>query len=118
MERNWIRDVTALAVPRVGRVEPTGDVALPYRLLDADSVEVASVVSEFLRDMLGNDASTGSLRSYCYELLGWFRFLLCTRQADMPRLEAAPGVCAMAHAMFGILGSSGRRPLMPMSGYR
>jgi len=74
MESAWIRDVTVLVVPRVGRVDATGDVALPYRLLDADGVEVASV-SEFLRDMSSNDASVGSLRSYCYELLAWFRFL-------------------------------------------
>ncbi len=74
MESDRIRDVAALVVPRVGRVDPTGGVALPYRLLDADGVEV-TCVSEYLHDMLSNDASPGSLRSYCYELLAWFRFL-------------------------------------------
>lgn len=69
-----LRDVTALAVPRVGRVEKTGNPTLPYRLLDADGTEVAAV-SEFLRDMLANDDSPTSLHSYAYELLAWFRFL-------------------------------------------
>ena len=81
MESDRIRDVAALEIPRVGRVDPTNDAALPYRLLDADGVEVVCV-SEFLHDMLGNDATPGSLRSYCYELLAWFRFLLCTCQAS------------------------------------
>ncbi|WP_232789014.1 hypothetical protein [Streptomyces odonnellii] len=73
-ERTELRDVTALAVPRVGRVEETGDPALPFRLLDGDGVEV-SAVSEFLLDMLADDDSPASLRSYAYELLAWFRFL-------------------------------------------
>lgn len=53
-----LRDVTALAVPRVGRVEGTGDPSLPYRLLDRDGIEVAAV-SEFLLDMLADDDSCG-----------------------------------------------------------
>ncbi|MGY4920736.1 hypothetical protein ACWD9K_37330 [Streptomyces sp. 900116325] len=69
-----LRDVTALTVPRVGRVEKTGDPSLPYRLLDRDGIEVAAV-SEFLLDMLADDDSPASLRSYAYELLAWFRFL-------------------------------------------
>lgn len=68
------RDVSVLQVPRLGRVEPTADPLLPWRLLDASGDEVASV-AEFLRDMLASDASAASLRSYAYELLAWFRFL-------------------------------------------
>ena len=70
-----LRDVTTLAVPRIGRVEETGDPTLPFRLLDAAGTEVAAV-SEFLLDMLADDDSPASLRSYAYELLAWFRFLL------------------------------------------
>jgi hypothetical protein len=69
-----VRDVAALAVARAGRVEETGDPLVPFRLLDERSAEVAAV-SEFLRDMLADDASPASLRSYAYELLAWFRFL-------------------------------------------
>ena len=57
------RDVTALTVPRVGRVEETGDPALPFWLLDVGGVEVAAV-SEFLLDILADDDSPASLRSY------------------------------------------------------
>jgi hypothetical protein len=69
-----IRDVAALAVARVGRVEETNDPLLPFRLLDAQGAEVAAV-TEFLGHMLADDASPVSLRSYAYELLAWFRFL-------------------------------------------
>jgi site-specific recombinase XerD len=69
-----IRDVVALAVPRVGRVEETYDPLRPFRMLDGTGVEVAAV-SEFLHHMLADDASPASLRSYAYELLAWFRFL-------------------------------------------
>jgi len=75
-----VRDVTGLAVARVGRVDETADPARPYRLLGADGVEVAAV-TEFLHDMLADDASPTSLRSYAYELLAWFRFL---RAVDVP----------------------------------
>jgi hypothetical protein len=67
-------------VARVGRVDETADPARPYRLLGADGVEVAAV-TEFLHDMLADDASPTSLRSYAYELLAWFRFL---RAVDVP----------------------------------
>ncbi len=63
-----------MAVPRVGRVEETGDPLRPFRLLDGAGGEV-DAVSEFLRHMLADDASVASLRSYAYELLAWFRFL-------------------------------------------
>jgi len=69
-----IRDVAALAVRRVGRVEETGDALLPFRLLDGDGAEVPAV-SEFLHHMRADDASRASLRSYAYGLLAWFRFL-------------------------------------------
>ena len=45
-----------------------------YRLIDASGTQVAAV-SEFLYDMLADDASPTSLRSYGLELLAWFRFL-------------------------------------------
>lgn len=74
VEHSAVRDVTVLVVPQVGRVEETKDPALPFRLLDGSGVEVPAV-SEFLGDLLADDASPASLRSYAYELLAWFRFL-------------------------------------------
>ncbi len=69
-----VRDIAALAVARVGRVEETGEPLLPFRLLDEQGAEVPAV-TEFLHHMLADDASPASLRSYAYELLPWFRFL-------------------------------------------
>src|ERR1039457_4021939 len=69
-----VRDVAALSVARVGRVEETGDPLLPFRLVDEQGAEVLAV-TEFLHHMLADDASPASLRSYSYELLVWFRFL-------------------------------------------
>jgi hypothetical protein len=69
-----VRDVAALAVARVGRVEETGDPLLPFRLVDEQGGEVGAV-AEFLHHMLADDASPASLRSYAFELLAWFRFL-------------------------------------------
>lgn len=69
-----VRDVAALAVARVGRVEGTDDPLLPFRLLDEQGAEVLAV-TEFLHCIPADDASLASLRSYAYELLAWFRFL-------------------------------------------
>jgi hypothetical protein len=63
-----------LSVPRVGRVEETGDSRVSCRVVDESGVEVAAV-TEFLRDMAASDAPATTLRSYSFELLGWLRFL-------------------------------------------
>jgi site-specific recombinase XerD len=75
-----VRDLAALVVARVGRVEETGDPLLPFRLLDERDSEVPAV-TEFLHNMLADDASPASLRSYAFELLAWFRFL---QAVDVP----------------------------------
>jgi hypothetical protein len=74
MHGTTLRDVAALKVDRVGRVEETGDPLLPFRVLDEHGV-VVDAVGEFLHHMLADDARPASLRSYAYELLAWFRFL-------------------------------------------
>jgi site-specific recombinase XerD len=68
------RNVDTLVVPKVGRVEEVTDGLVPYRLVNADGVELAAV-TEFLRDLSASDCSPATLRSYAYELLGWLRFL-------------------------------------------
>jgi hypothetical protein len=40
---------------------------------------VVPAVTEFLHNMLADDASPASLRSYAYELLAWFRPVNCTK---------------------------------------
>jgi hypothetical protein len=69
-----VRDVAALEVARVGRVEETGNPLSPFRLLDHEGIEIAAV-TEFLQHMVADDASPASVRSYAFELLAWFRFL-------------------------------------------
>jgi integrase family protein with SAM-like domain len=68
------RNIEALVVPRVGRVEEVRDGLVPYRLVDASGTEMPAV-SEFLRDLMASDCSPATVRSYAYELLGWVRFL-------------------------------------------
>ena len=68
------RNIDALVVRRVGRVEEVPGGPVPYRLVDASGAEVAAV-SEFLRNMTASDCSPGTVRSYAFELLGWLRFL-------------------------------------------
>lgn len=88
VEAVGVRDVAGLVVTRAGRVEATGDPTAPYRLVDGSSGEVAAV-GEFLHDMLADDASPASLRSYSHALLGWFRFLWAVDVAwDASRIEA------------------------------
>ncbi|MFE6487816.1 hypothetical protein ACFVGN_33460 [Streptomyces sp. NPDC057757] len=57
-----VRDVAAFKMARVGRVEKSDDPLQPFRLVDADGIEVTAV-SEFLHHMLADDASPTSLRS-------------------------------------------------------
>ena len=68
------RNVDALVVPRVGRVEEVRGGLVPYRIVDASGAEVPTV-SEFLRDLTASDCSPATVRSYAFELLGWLRFL-------------------------------------------
>jgi hypothetical protein len=76
------RDLARLAVPLVGRrLEETGDLWQPYRLVDAEGVPVEPVAA-YLKDLQASGRSQATLRSYSMDLLRWFRFLLCTCQAS------------------------------------
>jgi len=68
------RDLARLVVPRHGRLEPTGDVFMPYRLVDAAGV-VVEAAAAFFGELaaLGRPAATH--RSYGMDLLRWFRFI-------------------------------------------
>ncbi len=68
------RDLARLAVPRVGRLEETGDLWQPYRLVDAEGVPVEPVAA-YLKDLQASGRSQATLRSYSMDLLRWFRFL-------------------------------------------
>ncbi len=68
------RDVAALEVPRVGRVQPGPDRSLPWRVVDEHGGE-ALEVSDYLRQVTASDFSPASVKSYARALLRWLRFL-------------------------------------------
>ncbi len=69
-----LRDLARLVVPRRGRLEPTGDLFLPYRLADAAGGEVGPAAAFFGElAALGRPGTTH--RSYGMDLLRWFRFI-------------------------------------------
>ena len=67
------RDVGAIRVPRWGRVVPTVGV-VPWLVVDPDGVPVEPV-RRFLTDFVARDNSLGSVYSYAYGLLRWWRWL-------------------------------------------
>jgi len=68
------RDLARLVVPRDGRLEPTADLFMPYRLVDAAGMVVEAAAAFFAElAALGRPAATH--RSYGMDLLRWFRFL-------------------------------------------
>jgi site-specific recombinase XerD len=68
------RDLAILVLPDVGRLEETGEVWEPYRLLDADGV-VVTPVAEYFAELQAADSSKATVRSYGMDLLRWWRFL-------------------------------------------
>ena len=68
------RDLAALVVPLTGLVQDTGDVFVPYRLVDVAGA-VVEPVSAFLAELQASGRSEATLKSYCKALLRWFRFL-------------------------------------------
>jgi len=68
------RDLPALAVALVGRLEATGDRWLPFRLVDPAG-EAVEAVSAYFRDLQAAGRADSTLRSYGMDLLRWFRFL-------------------------------------------
>ena len=88
------RNIDALVVPRVGRVEEIAGGLVPYRLVDASGMEIAAVTG-FLRDISASGCSPATLRSYSYELLGWLRFLQAVAVPwDRRTSTVAPEACA------------------------
>ena len=67
------RDVDAIRLPRWGRVEEVGGV-VPYEVQDPDGQPIEPV-RRYLRDFVAQGRSAGSVRSYAYDLLRWWRWL-------------------------------------------
>jgi integrase/recombinase XerD len=67
------RDVGALVLPRTGGVAQAEGV-VPWVVIDADG-SVVEEITRFLRDFVAQGNRPGSVRSYAYVLLRWWRFL-------------------------------------------
>lgn len=68
------RDISAIRLPKWGRVVPTEGV-VPWLLAGDDGVPVEPV-RQFLLDFVARGNSSGSVRSCAYVLLRWWRRLL------------------------------------------
>ncbi|MFH8411502.1 tyrosine-type recombinase/integrase [Streptomyces sp. NPDC018019] len=94
-----VRDLSALAVPQVGKLVKTGDVWEPYRLVDASGA-VVEPVAEYFRDLLGCGRSESTLYAYGNGLLRWWRFLAAVEVGwdRATRVEARDFVRWLQHA--------------------
>jgi hypothetical protein len=61
-------------VPLVGSLEATGDLFLPYRLVDGEGVAIEPVTA-FFAELAACGRPATTQRSYGMDLLRWFRFL-------------------------------------------
>jgi integrase len=68
------RDVGSIRLPRWGRVVPTEGV-VPWLVVGPDGVPVEPI-RRFFVDFVARDNRRGSVRSYAYDLLRWWRWLL------------------------------------------
>ena len=68
------RDLGSLRLPRWGRVVPAAGVVV-WQVVDPDGRPVGPI-QRFLRDFVARGNRPGSVRSYAYVLLRWWRWLL------------------------------------------
>ncbi|MGH3757194.1 tyrosine-type recombinase/integrase [Actinophytocola sp.] len=69
------REVDAIRLPQWGWVAPTPDAVVPFAVLDAAGRPVEPI-RLFLRDFVARGRRAGSVRSYSYALLRWWRWLI------------------------------------------
>ncbi|MEU8832405.1 site-specific integrase [Streptomyces sp900116325] len=69
-----VRDLTSFVVPEIGRLDDTGDLNEPYRLIDPAGDRVVAVAVYFA-DLQAAARKNSTIRSYGMDLLRWFRFL-------------------------------------------
>ena len=67
------RDVTSIRLPQWGRVVEAEGV-VPWLVVDPDG-EAVEPIQRFLRDFVARGNRPGSVRSYAYDLLRWWRWL-------------------------------------------
>jgi site-specific recombinase XerD len=69
-----LRELSGLRVPLLGSVEATGDLFVPYRLVDGGGATVEPV-GAFFAELAACGRPATTQRSYGMDLLRWFRFL-------------------------------------------
>jgi integrase/recombinase XerD len=67
------RDIGSIVLPQWGRVAPATN-GVPWLVLDPDGV-VVEPIRRFLTDFVARGNRLGSVRSYAYDLLRWWRWL-------------------------------------------
>lgn len=68
-------DLDSIRLPSWGRVVRTAGAVVPFEVLDPDGRPVEPI-QRFLRDFVARGRRAGSIRSYAYALLRWWRWLL------------------------------------------
>jgi len=68
-----VRDIGSIEVPRWGRVVAAGGM-VPWLVVGPDGEPVEPIL-RFLTDFVARDNRPGSVRSYAYGLLRWWRWL-------------------------------------------
>jgi integrase/recombinase XerD len=79
------RDIGSIRLPRWGRVVSAEGV-VPWLVVDDGGVPVEPI-RRYLSDFVARDTSTGSVRSYAYALMRWWRWL---RAVDVAWDKATP----------------------------
>lgn len=67
-------DVSSVRLPDWGQVVPSGDRVVAWQVVDPDG-HVIVAIAQFLRDFTAQGNRAGSVRSYAYALLRWWRWL-------------------------------------------
>jgi len=68
-------EVVAVGLPHWGRVARVADAVVPFVVLD-DSGQPVEPVRLFLRELVARGRRSGSVRSYAFALLRWWRWLI------------------------------------------
>jgi integrase/recombinase XerD len=79
------RNIPAIQLPRWGRVV-RADGTVPWLVVDDEGVPIEPI-RRYLNDFMARDTSVGSVRSYGYALLRWWRWL---RAVDVEWDQATP----------------------------
>jgi hypothetical protein len=90
------RDIRSIRLPTWGRVAPA-EGTVPWLVVDDDGVPVEPI-RRYLADFVARETSLGSVRSYAYALLRWWRWLRAVGLEWERRRRPSPRPGAVAQA--------------------